>query len=57
MVRRDLAGDGQPLRLGGANEVEPARGRYVLRVEMAARQAAKRDVTHDFELLAFRGPT
>ena len=57
MVRRDLAGDGQPLGFGGANELEPARGCHVLRVEMASRQAAKRDVAHDFELLAFRRPT
>ena len=57
MVRRDLAGDGQPLCLGGADELKPPRGRDVLRVEMTARQAAKRDVAHDFELLAFRRPT
>ncbi len=56
VVRRDLAGDGQALRLGGAHELQAARGGDVLDVELAAGEARNGDVAGDLDLLALGRP-
>ena len=56
VVRRDLAGHGQPLGLGGAHELEALLGGDVGDVQRAAGHAAELDVAVDLELLAERRP-
>jgi len=56
VVGRDLAGHGQALGLGAADEIEPLGGGDVRDVQGAAGETAELDVAIDLELLAERRP-
>ena len=55
-MRRDLAGNGQALGLGGAHHVQAALGGDVLDVQLGTGQACERDIALDLQLLALGRP-